>query len=85
MTFNEWHKNNAKYMEPTDIVAWCQAAYKAGAAAEREECAKVCEPKTSRPCDCKRCECGNTTDARMVSAWDESANIAFAIRARGQG
>ncbi len=59
-------------------------AFAAGAKVEREECAKVCEPKTSRPCDCERCECGNATDARMVAEWDEAARIATAIRARGQ-
>lgn len=29
-TFNEWHKENAKYMEPADIVAWCAEAWMAG-------------------------------------------------------
>jgi hypothetical protein len=51
--------------------------------AEREACARVCEPKTLRPCDCESCDCGNSTSARMVAEWDESANIAKAIRARG--
>ena len=54
------------------------------AAKEREACAKVCEPKTLRPCDCESCDCGNSTSARMVAEWDESANIAKAIRARGE-
>lgn len=43
MTFDEWHEQKAKYMEPKDIVHWCAAAWEAGAKAEREACAKVCE------------------------------------------
>lgn len=30
MTFDEWHKANAKYMEPVDIYSWTAAAYEAG-------------------------------------------------------
>ena len=30
MTFAEWHKQHAKYMEPEDIVAWCAEAWMAG-------------------------------------------------------
>jgi hypothetical protein len=54
------------------------------AAHERKACAKACEPKRPRPCDCERCDCGNATDARMVAEWDEAFNRAAAIRARGQ-
>ena len=36
MTFDEWHKANAKYMEPVDIVDWCREAYEAGRADENE-------------------------------------------------
>ena len=43
MTFDEWHKENAKYMEPADIVHWCAAAWEAGAAAGREECIDIAE------------------------------------------
>ena len=43
MTFDEWHKANAKYMEPVDIVDWCREAYEAGRADENEACAKLCE------------------------------------------
>ena len=41
MTFDEWHKANAKYMEPVDIVDWCREAYEAGRADENEACAKM--------------------------------------------
>ena len=43
MTFDEWHEQKAKYMEPKDIVHWCAAAWEAGAAVEREACAKLCQ------------------------------------------
>lgn len=40
MTFTEWHKANAKYMEPADMVAWCAeawiAGFDAGVAMEKE-------------------------------------------------
>ena len=29
-TFNQWHAENSKYMEPQDIVAWCAEAWMAG-------------------------------------------------------
>jgi hypothetical protein len=29
-TFEDWHKDHAKYMEPADIVHWCKDAYEAG-------------------------------------------------------
>lgn len=29
-TFTQWHKENAKYMKPQDIVAWCAEAWIAG-------------------------------------------------------
>ena len=41
MTFDEWHKANAKYMEPVDIVDWCREAYEAGRKYENEACAKM--------------------------------------------
>ena len=53
-------------------------------AAERERCAKVCEPKGKRPCDCTACDCGNSTDERMVAEWDEAMSLAAAIRADPQ-
>lgn len=28
--FENWHKANAKYMEPRDLVAWCGSAFDAG-------------------------------------------------------
>ena len=43
MTFEEWHQEKAKYMEPKDIVDWCAAAFEAGAAAEREACADIAD------------------------------------------
>ncbi len=49
-------------------------------AAERERCAKLCEPTNPRQCDCERCDCGNATDARMVAEWDEAAALAKRIR-----
>jgi hypothetical protein len=49
-------------------------------AAERERCARLCEPTAPRPCDCERCDCGNATDARMVAEWDEAAAMAKRIR-----
>lgn len=49
-------------------------------AKERERCAKICEPKNPRPCDCERCDCGNATDARMVAEWDEAAALVRRIR-----
>ena len=49
-------------------------------AAERERCARLCEPTGPRPCDCERCDCGNATDARMVAEWDEATSIARRIR-----
>ena len=30
MTFEEWHKDNAKYMEPRDFYAWLAEAFAAG-------------------------------------------------------
>jgi len=56
--------------------------YAAGVAQEREECAKVAEPKDKRPCDCTRCSCDNIDDARAVAAWDDGAYTAAAIRNR---
>ena len=53
------------------------------AAAEREACAKVCEPKRPRPCDCEYCDCGNSGDRAAVVDWDASNALAAAIRARG--
>lgn len=49
-------------------------------AAERERCARLCEPTTPRPCDCERCDCGSSTDARMVAEWDEAVALAKRIR-----
>ncbi len=43
MTFDQWQQDSAKYMVERDIIAWCKAAWEAGAAAEREECAKIAE------------------------------------------
>lgn len=48
MTFEEWHKEKAKYMESVDIVHWCAAAWAAGAAAEREACAQIVEREASQ-------------------------------------
>lgn len=47
MTFDEWHEQKAKYMEPKDIVHWCAAAWEAGAAAEREDCADIADQHSS--------------------------------------
>ena len=59
---------------------YTKAHIDAAVAAERERCAKLCEPKNPRPCDCDRCDCGNATDARMVAEWDEAAAMARRIR-----
>lgn len=53
-------------------------------AEEREACAKLCEPKRPRPCDCEYCDCGNSSDRAAVVDWDASNALAAAIRARGQ-
>jgi hypothetical protein len=49
-----------------------------------EQCAKVIEPKTPRPCDCDVCDCGNSGDMRAVAWWDEAMANAAAIRALAQ-
>jgi hypothetical protein len=54
------------------------------AAAEREACAKVIEPKNPRPCDCTSCDCGNSGDLRAVVDWDAAVFSANLIRARGE-
>jgi hypothetical protein len=46
-----------------------------------EQCAKLVEPKRPRPCDCERCDCGNSGDLEAVAAWDADAANAKAIRA----
>jgi len=51
---------------------------------EREECAKIAEPKGPRPCDCKGCYCDNYGDAEKVAQWDADMWTANAIRARGE-
>ena len=50
----------------------------------REECARIIEPSFPRPCDCEDCYCGNRDDAERVSAWDEAAANAKAIREGGR-
>jgi hypothetical protein len=52
------------------------------AAAERAECAKVADPKSSRGCDCERCDCGNSGNAERAAQWDAETAIAAAIRTR---
>jgi hypothetical protein len=54
------------------------------AAAEREACAKLVEPKNPRPCDCTSCDCGNSGDLRAVVEWDAAIFNANLIRARGE-
>jgi hypothetical protein len=78
------HGHTFKEIPSPETVEFITSFYKLVAAKEREACALICEPKTSRPCDCECCDCGNSTSARMVAEWDESANIAKAIRARAQ-
>lgn len=71
--------------EPPKQLEWTHYTAEDLRAAQREmaeECAKLCEPKSPRPCDCERCDCGNSTDARMVAEWDEAAARAAAIRAK---
>lgn len=70
MTFDEWHREKAKYMEPKDIVHWCAAAFEAGAAAEREACAKVCDNLMYKD--------------NPYDRWEGMKWCADAIRARGQ-
>ena len=49
---------------------------------EREACAKVADPKSSRGCDCERCDCGNSGNAERAAQWDAETAIAAAIRQR---
>ena len=74
MTFDEWHKANAKYMEPVDIVDWCREAYEAGRKDENEACAKVAE-------QIEREIFNAVGDPRVLKF---KPKIATAIRARGQ-
>ena len=67
--------------ESEAIRAAIAAVYPLIAAAERERCAKVAEPEGARPCDCRRCDCGNVGDAESTASWDERKHIASAIRA----
>ena len=48
-----------------------------------EECARLVEPKTLRPCDCEPfgCYCHNNGDAATVASWDAETATAKAIRA----
>lgn len=46
-----------------------------------ERCAEVVRPNGSRPCGCDRCDCGNAGELEMVTAWDQQAATATAIRA----
>jgi hypothetical protein len=48
--------------------------------AYRDRCALIAAPKNLRPCDCTNCDCGNSTNARMVAEWDEAAAISIAIK-----
>ena len=72
MTFDEWHKANAKYMEPVDIVDWCREAYEAGRADENEACAQEAENRWLDKAHC--------TAEEMYEMQKKS--IAAAIRAR---
>jgi hypothetical protein len=63
-----------------DMKAYALAEVRKAVDAERERCAKLCEPTRPRPCNCERCDCGNATDARMVAEWDEAAAMARRIR-----
>ena len=54
------------------------------AAAEREACAKLVEPKNPRPCDCTSCDCSNSGDLRAVVEWDAAVFSANLIRERGE-
>lgn len=49
MTFNEWYEQNAKYMDPADMVAWCESAFKAGSLAMKERAARVCVDIALKP------------------------------------
>lgn len=53
---------------------------KAAITEERERCAKLCEPKTPRPCDCDSCYCGNIDDAIACAMWDSDMALANLIR-----
>jgi hypothetical protein len=48
-----------------------------------EECAKIAEPRSPRPCDCEsgHCYCHNQGDAMAVASWDADMAVANAIRA----
>lgn len=45
-----------------------------------ESAAKLSEPEGKRPCDCDRCDCGNSGNLEAVSYWDTSAFTAKGIR-----
>jgi len=73
-------KRKAYMMLPEEFEAFAKLV----AAAEREACAKVIEPKNPRPCDCTSCDCGNSGDLRAVVDWDAAVFSANLIRARGE-
>jgi hypothetical protein len=67
-------------LETDAIIDYGNRRAAAAVLAERERCALIAAPKNLRPCDCTNCDCGNSTDARMVAEWDEAAAISIAIR-----
>ncbi len=94
MTFDEWF---VKYplpaeidtMDDTDREQWTWAlrsAYKTGAAAEREACAKVCEAKAKRYDEraAQNAEVRDIDPTVASHAAQACEHAAAAIRARGQ-
>ena len=51
MNFADWINANAKHLDPTDLVRWCQAAYYAGAEHERERIIKLATTEGGDACD----------------------------------
>lgn len=65
-----------------DARAECERRVREAVEQEREECAKIVEPKGPRPCGCDYCYCSNIGDAQMCAGWDAEDYAATAIRAR---
>lgn len=68
-------------IQPTPLYdsAALAAARLEGEIAGMREAMEIVKPKDKRPCDCERCDCGNSGDAASVAYWDESNANAAAI------
>ena len=75
-----WTETEERWIAERDA-AW-QAAMAAAVAAEREECAKVCEAKVGdKPADPAF---GDARDAADYTEWEALTKAAAAIRSRGK-